>query len=90
MATKTLVIENIDPTNGADILKAYVAKLPPGMKMKSRTVYSDGNGKGHIIMEFEDTDLNKVDNFGTSEGMKEVTGYDFEDGDSKNINIKSL
>jgi len=90
MATKTLVIENIDPTKGAEILKAYTAKLPPGMKIKSRTVYSDGAGKGHIIMEFEDADLNKVDNFGTSENMKEVTDYDFKDGDSRNINIKSL
>ena len=80
MARKVLIQDNIDPTKGADLIKAFVAKLPPGMTLGSTTTRRFEDGTGRIIYEVFEADENKIDNFGISENLKTISNeYDFKD-----------
>ena len=79
MAKKIFVLENINPKNGAELMRAYEAKLKAnGMKLGSSTIENDGTGKGQMIVEAIADDLNKADNLSKDEGMLEGSNYDFE------------
>jgi len=79
MAKKILVKENIDPTKGAELLRAYKAKLEAqGMQIGSTTTERFEDGTGQLVIEVITPDLNKADNLGKDEGMLEGSNYDFE------------